>query len=311
MLQLIAIFMVLLLAVVAVQISKNKKGERSFKAELLEFDIENVTSLSLKGQQAGKLGLNINLENEKWHIQTNDKSYNADADLINSMLNELAGLKAIQKVAAKKEKWANFDVTDSAGVHVTVKSDSKVLGDLFIGRFSYNQNTRKPKTFVRLNKEKDVFAVEGYLSMTFNRDLNGLRDKSIFRGNSKDFTKITLTYPADSSFTLTREANGWTINGQAADSVETSKYLGSLAYLTGSEFMDDLEPSALSSVPYLITIEGNDLPIVEIKATPREDGRIALISTVNPDSVFNGTSGNLFDKIFVGPGKFQPVLKNE
>ena len=58
--------------------------------------------------------------------------------------------------------------------------EGSILGDIYIGSFSYNQTTRKPKTYVRLNKEKDVFAVEGYLSMTFNRDLNGLRNKSIF-----------------------------------------------------------------------------------------------------------------------------------
>lgn len=309
--QLLAIFVVLLLAVVAVQVNKNKKGERSFKAELLDFDTEEVVSISLQKQSGDQQSFSIRLENEKWIINANEKSYDADSDLIKNMINELADLKAVQKVAAKKDKWGDFDVTDSSGIRVIVNNDHKVIGDIYIGRFSYNQNTRKPKTYVRLNKEKDVFAVEGYLSMTFNRDLNGLRDKSVFRGNKNDFTRITVSYPADSSFTLIKEESGWMINGVAADSVQTSNYLGSLAYLTGTEFRDDLEATELSGSPISIILEGNNMVSVEIKAIRGEDGRTALVSGANPNSVFNGDTGDLFNKIFVGPGKFLSGLKSD
>jgi len=302
---------VLLLAVVTVQISKNKKGERSFKDELLEFNSEEVVSISLQNISEDENSFIIKLVNEKWIINANDKSYDADSDLIKNMINELSGLKAVQKVAANKDKWSNFDVTDSSGIRVIVNNDRKVLGDIYIGRFSYNQNTRKPKTFVRLNNEKDVFAVEGYLSMTFNRDLNGLRNKSIFRGNKNDFTRVTVSYPADSSFTLSKEESGWMINGLVADSIQTSNYLGSLAYLTGTEFRDDLEASELSASPISITLEGNNMLSVKIKAIRGDDGRTAIMSDVNPESVFNGDTGDLFNKIFVGPGKFLSGLESD
>lgn len=309
--QLIVIFVVLLLAVIAVQVNKNKKGERSFKAELMEFDTEEVVSISLQKQSGDQQSFSILLENEKWIIKASEKSYDADSDLINNMINELADLKAVQKVAAKKDKWVDFEVTDSTGIRVIVNNDRKVIGDLYIGRFSYNQNTRKPKTYVRLNKEKDVFAVEGYLSMTFNRDLNGLRDKSVFRGNKNDFTRITVSYPADSSFTLIKEEAGWMINGIVADSVQTSNYLGSLAYLTGTEFRDDLESAELSGSPISIILEGNNMVSVEIRAIQEEDGRTALVSNANPNSVFNGDTGDLFNKIFVGPGNFLTGLESD
>ncbi|MEA1876253.1 MAG: DUF4340 domain-containing protein [Bacteroidota bacterium] len=309
--QLIVVFVVLLLAVIAVQVNKSKKGERSFKAELLEFDTEEVVSISLQKQSGDQQSLRILLENEKWIIKANEKSYDADSDLIKNMINELADLKAVQKVAAKKDKWSDFEVTDSSGIRVIVNNDRRVIGDLYIGRFSYNQNTRKPKTFVRLNNEKDVFAVEGYLSMTFNRDLNGLRDKSIFRGNKNDFTRITVSYPADSSFTLIKEEAGWMINGVVADSVQTSNYLGSLAYLTATEFRDDLEPASLSGSPISIILEGNNMGSVEIRAIQGEDGRTAIVSNANPNSVFNGDTGDLFTKIFVGPGIFLTGLESD
>lgn len=304
--RLVAIFVILLVAVFAIQINKNKKGERSFRAELMEFNIDDVTSLSLQTKPGDSNILYLMLKNGEWLVNVNDKSYDADSDLVKNMINELASLKAVQKVAASKDKWSNFDVTDSTGVHVKVNSDKKVIGDIFIGSFSYNQNTRKPKTYVRLNKEKDVFAVEGYLSMTFNRDLNGLRDKSIFRGNKKDFIRISVKYPADSSFILSKEENGWMINGVIADSAKVETYLGSLAYLTGSEFREDTDVSLMASAPMSITLEGNNMSSVEIKAIKFEDGSTALLSSENPKSVFNGDSQNLFNKIFIGPGNFSP-----
>lgn len=302
--QLVVIFVLLLLAVAAVQISKNKKGERSFKAELLEFDTNEVISINLQKQSTGEQSFIIVMEDEKWIVKANGKSYDADSDLIKGMIDELADLKAVQKVAANKDKWESFEVSDSSGIRVIISNDRKVIGDLYIGRFSYNQATRKPKTYVRLSKEKDVFAVEGYLSMTFNRDLNGLRDKSIFRGNKKDFTRISVHYPADSSFTLIKEEAGWFINGQIADSTQTSNYLSSLAYLTGSEFRDDVEPSVLTGSPISIILEGNNMTPVEISARRTEDGSTIILSNANPQSVFNGDTGELFTKIFVGPERF-------
>lgn len=308
--RLIAVFAILLLAVIAVQVNKNKKGERSFKAELMEFNTDDVVSLSLQTKPGKENLLNISLENGNWVILANNKSYDADPDLVKNMINALSGLKAVQKVAASKDKWQSFDVTDSTGVRVTVNSKNKVLGDLFIGRFSYNQNTRKPKTFVRLNKENDVFAVEGYLSMTFNRDLNSLRNKAIYRGNKNDFSKITLKYPADSSFTLSKEDTGWMINGVTADSVQVSNYIASLAYLTGNEFRDDVEANLLASAPFSLTLEGKNMSTVEIKAVRYDDdGSTAIVSSANPNSVFNGNVGDLFNKIFVGPGNFSPGSK--
>jgi len=304
--QLVVTFILLLLAAIAVQINKNKKGERSFKAELLEFNTEEVVSINLQKQSADEQSFKIILENEKWVLKADDKSYDADTDLIENMINELAELKAIQKVAARKDKWGNFDVTDSTGIRVIVNNDKKVIGDIYIGRFSYNQNTRKPKTYVRLNNEKDVFAVEGYLSMTFNRDLNGLRNKSLFRGNKNDFTRITVHYPADSSFTLIKEETGWMVNGMPADSAQTISYLESLAYLTGSEFVDNIDASELSGSPISIIMEGNNMTPVEINARRMDAGNTILVSNANPKSVFNGDVGDLFNKIFVGPGKFLP-----
>jgi hypothetical protein len=300
------VFLVLLVAVIAIQINKSKKGERSFKAELLEFNTEEVSSLSIYSPENGQNPFIVSNENDNWNIESDGKSFDADNDMVENMINELAELKATQKVAASKDKWADYDVTDSVGVRVVVNSNDKPVGDIYIGRFSYNQNTRKPKTYVRLNKEKDVFAVEGYLSMTFNQGINGLRNKAIFQGNKNDLTRLTFSYPADSSFTLIKDSLGWNMNGMPADSATVSNYLGSVSYLSGSTFRDDLDAMNFSTAPYSVIIEGNNMSSVEIKAIQDEQGKAAILSNANPRTVFDASTMNLFQKIFIGPGSLLP-----
>ncbi len=301
------IFAVLLIAVIITQISKSRKGERSFKSDLMEFAAEDVASIDLYTKANNFKPFSILNNNGEWTIKQDEKEYPADSDLINNMIHELSGLQAIQKVAAKKDRWDEFDVTDTTGVRVVVNSNKKVIGDVFIGRFSYNQNTRKPKTFVRLNKDNDVYAVEGYLSMTFNRDISGLRNKSVFRGNRNDITRINVTYPADSSFTLIKEdSTGWMIDGMPVDSTNISNYLGSISYLTGSEFRDDIDPVSMASSPYTVVIEGKNMSSVEIKGMLDPEGKSLVLSSANKSTVFDGRSGDLFNKIFVAPDHFRP-----
>lgn len=300
------IFLTLLAAVIIIQVRNSKKGERSFDPALMQFATEDIQSISIFSQSSGDQPYVISQQGDNWSIEYEGNSYDADNDMVENMISELSGLTAIQKVAASKDKWADYDVTDSTGVRVMVNGDKKALGDVYIGRFSYNQATRKPKTFVRLNKEKDVFAVEGYLSMTFNRGLDGFRNKSVFIGNRNNLTQLSFNYP-DSSFTLVKDSLGWSMNGVPADSAAVSTYLSAVSYLTGSTFRDDVDPVMMASAPMSLVIEGNNMSSVEIKAMPDENGKIVVLSNANPNTLFDGESGNLYQKIFVGPGKFRPT----
>ena len=97
------------------------------------------------------------------------------------------------------------------------------------------------------------------------------------------------------------------MNGVPADSVAVSSYLGSVSYLTGSTFRDDITPASLAAAPFSVVIEGSNMSSVEIKAMPDSNGKQVILSNTNPGTVFDGEAGDLFTKIFVGRGKFQPT----
>ncbi len=302
---LIIVFVVLLALFAVNQVVKMSRGERSFRDDIIEFQASEISRIVFYPKGAPAQEVELYKQDSFWKLKAAGKEYSADQDMANGIVEELAYITPDRLVANKKELWKDYDITDSAGTRVVVYGPKKLKTEMVLGRFSYNQATRKPSTYIRVNKDNDVFAVEGYLAMTFSRDINGLRNKTIFKGNANDITKVTFTYPADSSFTLAKENNQWLCNGQPADSARASNYLSILTYLTANGFRDDFNPADATSPVYEIRIEGINLLPVGIKAYSDASG-IAISSTENKSTFFDGSAGDLTKRIFMPQSSFLP-----
>jgi len=302
---LLFVFLALLVVVAITQVSKSRKGERTLRKDFITATADEVTGMSLYMKSTGYSEVSLSRENEVWRINYAGKSYRADQDLVNGMVDELLSVTPGQLVAKTKDSWSNFDVTDSSATRVVLNGGKKKLGELYIGRFAYNQATRKPTTYLRMAGDKETYGVDAYLSMTFSRDVNGLRDKSIFRGNRSDMVKLSFTYPGDSSFTLSKEQTTWLLNGAAADSATTAQYLNAIAYTVGTEFNDDFNPANFSGDSFLLVIERIDMPLVEIRGYVDGNG-VVVGSSENPENYFTSGSANIFDKVFKSPAYFAP-----
>ncbi len=304
---LIIVFAVLLVAVVANYLIKNSRGERTFRDDIIEYKADEIGKITFV-KAAGSEEISLFREDTVWKIQAGDQKYPADQDLANQIVEELAFITAERLVATKKDLWKEYDVTDSAGVKLTVYGPKKATTGLIIGRFSYNQANRQPSTFLRLDGENEVFAVEGYLGMVFNRDINSLRAKSLFKGNRDDLTRFTFAYP-DSSFTVVKENNMWLCEGTPADSARVSNYLNTVSYLAGMEFRDDFSIESATGTPLMLKIEGTNIQPVEIKCYTDPKGQV-VVSSLNPETFFAADQGDLFLRIFKGRSFFVPAITN-
>ena len=304
---LIIAFVALLALVLINQLVKNSKGESTLRSTLVEATAEEIQAISFYDKGAGSAEIKVVRRDEGWIIESGKQEYNADNELIANMLNEVTTLKPNTLVATEKDQWAEYDVSDTSAIHVVLHGEKKTIADLFIGRFSYNQQNRKPTTFVRTAGDKKVYSVEGYLSMTFNRDINSLRNKSLFRGNRNDISRIVFNYPGDSSFILSKEGVTWFIDGSPVDSTATINYLNNIVYVIGSDFVDSYDLSTYQGDVYKMTIERNNLPSVEMTAY-RQDPGCLVTSSENKGTIFRDGTFALYNKIFKGPAHFQPKL---
>lgn len=305
------IFIVLVAVVIIIKVSESKKGERSFRKDLVNFDVADVSNISII-PKADKVQVNLSRKADSWKVSVDEVSYNADETMIENMMNDLLKLVPKRVAATTKEKWNDFEVTDSLATRVIVKDGNKTLADIFIGKFSYQQPKNQYQrqgtmtSFVRLANDKIVYAVDGFLSMTYNRDINSFRNKYLIKAKKSDLNKITFNYP-DSSFTMLKENNQWMINGLLADSASVDKYLSSIATTNNQDFVNNVEIGTLGQAQYSVLFEGDNFSPIDVKTYNNlldTVHNVLITSTYNKGTVFSGTKSDLIKKIFVGKARF-------
>jgi hypothetical protein len=275
-------------------------------------DTALVTAIEITPKGNDKANVSLVKENGTWSVQSEGKSFSADQTIANSLLAELQRMKPERKAATNKDSWGKFEVTDSTATIVKVKAGKKEELDIYLGKFSYIQpKNPMPQqqqyggmpqgtmlTYVRRGDEEEVYSVEGFLTMTFNREVNDFRNKTVIKSNRFDWDRLSFTYP-DSSFSLYKENEKWMIDGLMADSLSVVEYLKGISSINSSAFVDDIQPS--NSI-YSLKIEGANFaaPII-INASPADSIHQFLItSSQNKDVYFSGSDAELAGKIFVG-----------
>lgn len=304
------IFVVLLLIALVLTIH-DKKGltnrNRSFKEKLTDFDSTQVTSLIIY-PKSKKDPIILNKEGKIWTVSSAGKKFNAEESGIKNMIASLVSLTPMRIAANDKSNWKEYEVTDSTSSRVQVFADKKIVADVYIGKFTYQQPknanpyTRQQGTltsYVRVAGDNAVYALEGLLSLSFNRQASDFRNNVVIYFDTKKWNRLSFTGPAE-SFNLIKQNNKWMVDGILADSVRVEKYLTTIGYLYSSNYVD--QPTLENTTPeYTLDIEGvNTQNPIKIKAFKSDTTNMYLVtSSLNEGTYFSGKLSGLFDKIFV------------
>ena len=283
--------------------------DRTFRDKVLSFDAAAVTEIVILDPKSKEGAVDLKLLGDKWMVNNGRKDYTADTNVVKKILKQLSDLPTKRYAGKGHEAWVKYEVTDTAASFVTLKASGKTVAEIYIGKFSYNmpkdqqqqiqsrQQRGDMTTYVRLADEKDVYAVDGFLKMSFGGNINSYRFRTLSSVNPSDINRITIEEAGNRSV-LENLDGKWLLNGVPADSAKAVRYRSSLARLTGSKFVDQDSPPANPS--HSLMIEGNNFTPVHIQAYPVADTNTAFIitSSANPDAFFNGKEGGLFKKIW-------------
>jgi hypothetical protein len=255
--------------------------------------------------------VDIRLEGGKWLVKSGGQDYNADTNVVKNMLKQLSDMPTKRYAGKGKDVWVKYELTDTSASRVTLKASGKTVADLMIGKFNYNipkdqqqqlqMQSRQQKgemtSFVRLPDEKEVYAVDGYLKMTFSGKVDSYRYRTLVSVNPSDINRITINEPG-SKKVLESQDGKWFLNGMPADSLKSVKYRSALSRLSGSKFIS--QEGGQSYPAYSLLIEGNNFTPVELQAYPVADTNVAYVisSSANPGSYFSGKDGGLFKRIW-------------
>jgi hypothetical protein len=280
---------------------------RSFKSNLTHIDTASVTRITI-APRFGKSTIELFKKDQLWRVKIDDRNYTADPSAIKGMLSNLAALRATRIAAKSKEQWTNFEVTDSAATHVIVNAGIKTVANIYLGKFSYQQPKNanpymyqqqgKMTSYVRLSGDRQVYAVDGMIALSFNRDANDFRNRALIKSKKENWNRLEFHSP-EYSFNLTKQDNKWAIDGLPADSATVATYLSSLAWLNSSNFIEE-KSLTVSSPAYSLDIEGENMSApIRIQAFPADSTNgYAITSSLNEGTYFSGNKNNLFGKIF-------------
>ncbi len=305
-------FFALLAIVLFVSFFGNGKANSSFKSELVTFDSVSVTHITIYPKGGGE-PISFEKKNSQWFVSGEDGEYNADNGQIKNMLSLLSGLKAKRLAAKEKDKWGKYELTDSLSTRVKIADNEKDLADLCIGKFSYTQAPQSGNpymqqrgimtSFVRLNGEDEVYAVDGFLGMTFSRSAKDFRNSKILELKKDSLSRITFN-SSNESFTLTKQDSVWRISGLVADSSSVANYLSALSNVRSNDFLPKNSYPVGSATHFVKFEDKNGAILAKVDAFFKDSTAIAISSTINQGTYFDGAKAGLFDKLFKSENYF-------
>ncbi len=289
------IFAILLIAVILIFSTESTKNERSFKKDLVSIDTSAITSLSIFPKSKPGQEVKLLRSDNVWTVfAENGESYTIPNFKMQSLFGELVKIKPKRVAARTKAKWSEYEV-DSSATRVVVNENGNEVLNLIIGKFAFQQ-PRSMSTFVRLLNENDVYEVDGFLEMTFNKDSKSLRDETVVKSDRNKWSKITLTSSDFENYELVKVDNKWLLNGVATDSAKTDRALSSLARLSSTDYLDNVEESLLPPEESKLVIELIDGESIELTSY-KNDSQYIVRSSQNLESYFDGNK--VGDKVFL------------
>jgi hypothetical protein len=125
--------------------------------------------------------------------------YKANKNNVESLLSSLERLEVKEEVASGTDHYGEFGVTDKLALHAVFHKGKEVAADLYFGEGgSRGQMTR-------IAGRDGVYAVQGYASYAFGRDVKDWRDKSVFKFDEKKVTRVEIVNETG-TYVFVREA---------------------------------------------------------------------------------------------------------
>ncbi len=285
------------------------KKERNFRTVLFSADTSAVTQILIYPEVTKGKEVKLFKDGDTWKVNiAENKSVSVPSDKIKSLKQKLTEFKIERLVSKTPAKWSAFKV-DSSGTRVKVYEGSNLVADFIVGKFEM-QGRRNFVSYVRNADEDETYLVNGFMSPSFNRKADSFRNNYVLKTDKSKLTRLEFSYPADSSFTMTKDSsNRWLSNGIELDSATVAKYLSSISRLYSSNYVNEF-PSDFPKTPaFTLKIETEN-GSEEIKCYVKGNESI-IESTYDGENYFDGEKAKLREKIFKGKTYFLPKEKSK
>jgi hypothetical protein len=280
---LLIVFVSLLLLTALVKWNSTPSSSEAFRTTLVDVDAQKVDRISIE-QPAANRTLVLMQTPSGWTVSegTGGETFEADSGFVQRALDDLTGLQVKAVVTRNPEKFTRYKV-DSTGTLVSLYEGEELLESVVIGAPQF-VSQREFNNYVRPSDEETVYAVEGFLESTFNRELDRWRETQVWDIDRDDIVRIDLMLPADSSYSIERIDEGWVSGTDTLSQTQIATVLSRLASLNANGFVDSLAVSDFGTERYAIQLrlENGSDRLIKLKPDERDDTYYVATATDFP-----------------------------
>lgn len=277
----------------------NQKKERSFKSELVALDTSDITRIILNPNAESQKEIILEKTGNQWTAEQGKLKVPAAEGSLDGILRELISIKVKSIATQSTARWKEYEVDDSTGSRVQVFSGNKKLTDFYSGKFGFNPQANSMISYLRLEGEPQVFAIDGFQSMTFNTTFAGFRNKNLINVQQNDINRIKLNQGGKTQ-TLSKTGQDWTLDGaMILDSTTVSGYLQGIQNLNGSEIVDTYTAAASADHELELTT-GSQFVTVKIYNSGDSLKPFIMHSSANPGVYFKEDSAGAYQSLITG-----------
>lgn len=278
-----------------------KKAPQSFKTELIQIDSTAVDRIVINPKEGEPFTLTKTDGN--WVASQGELNVDALPNAVQSILGSLTLIKTRRIAAKSSDKWAEYEVDEGNGITIEAYEGSKKLEEFIVGRFSFNQQTRSGTSYVRLSSGDEVYAVDGFLTMTFGQNFDSFRDKTLLKMTpSMQVTQFNYQQGAN-GLTFQNVAGNWMLNGETLlDSTKVDQFTNALRNISGTGFADDFdEVQGADKLYQTLTVSGDNIPspfVINCYRDTTREKPFVFNSNYNKDVFFESDSAGLVQQLF-------------
>ena len=163
---------------------KNKKYEPEYNKILTTWQ-EGVDEVVIN--KPDNTNLKMIKDADKWLVGV--ESYPADKDRAEGIINKIKDLNIIDLVSEKKF-YSKYDLTPDKAIIVKILKSGQTVREVMFGK----KSSTNRHTYVRINQKPEVYLIAGSFEHEFNKTVDELRDKEIFKADKESINSLELTY---------------------------------------------------------------------------------------------------------------------
>ncbi len=173
------LFLILVAVVLVLYMGEEEGGARNFEKDIVRIDTSAVSRIVIE-PKANEETVILKKGGGQWKLERKGETKRADASLVRNALRQLSGIEVQRLAARSRDKWAEYEVTDSLATRIRVQEGDKTTLDLYLGKFDFNRGPGGQRgrlrsrggnvsSYVRVAGKNSVYSVSGMLNHLFNK----------------------------------------------------------------------------------------------------------------------------------------------